>query len=73
VAEMGCCVKYKRTGIEEGKERRVSTLNHLVTVLFKYYVAYESYLHTWGYIVCWNHVSMSNESGKAFTQLDVSL
>jgi len=73
MAEIGCCVRYKRIEIEEGKERRVSTLNSLVTVLFKYYVAYESYLYTWRYIVCWNHVSVSNESGKAFVQLDFLL
>lgn len=73
MAEIGCCVRYKRTGIEEGKESRVSTLNHLVTVLFKCCVAYESYLYTWGYIVCWNHVSVSNESGKALMNFDVSL
>lgn len=66
MAEIGCCVRYKKTGIEEGKERRVSTLNYLVTVVFRYYVTYESYLYTWGYIVCWNHVSVSNESRRAF-------
>jgi len=40
MAEIWYYVRYKRTGIKEGKERRVSTLNHLVTVLLRYYVAY---------------------------------